>query len=314
MAESLQNQVNSHLTDPDPNTSFYNNNEEDFSGRLPQPPEHNGPSESASETRPSVTSEAVATLGTYLNQSGLHVEVRPLQLTTGALLEIAFESDSTTSESESEGVINADWEPESESESEPIASGSFSSAAERNEFPGTESGRDLGTTSSHQDEEGEVIQNTAGSHLQVASEIPLDPSRQESQLFLHVGQGSNSDSSIPSFGGFTSEDSDDGDLPVECIIAEYTKKANTWYLTKWQGSPLLQSSWESASRFSKDPGILKAWAAKKESIAEGKSLAVDLELFSQKVWRLEHALRERRRLRTFREQVQKVKRGISKTT
>lgn len=105
---------------------------------------------------------------------------------------------------------------------------------------------------------------------------------------------------------------DDGEehLP-EKILAEYTRIGSlTWYLVKWKDSPLLRSSWENIQSVqiytTVAPEILENWKEEKKRQAEGKTKPLNLEAFLQAVEDLENAQRERRKLRRFKNKINRI--------
>lgn len=101
------------------------------------------------------------------------------------------------------------------------------------------------------------------------------------------------------------------DLPIECIIAEY-KRVTHWYLVKWKGAPVVQSSWETQNRLKDVPWIIDEWEKEKARAAEGKTTLIDAEVFKKLQENLEEKLRQKNRVRRFRNQVKKTLTALSK--
>ncbi|TAQ83349.1 hypothetical protein B7494_g8327 [Chlorociboria aeruginascens] len=78
----------------------------------------------------------------------------------------------------------------------------------------------------------------------------------------------------------------DFEYPPEKIIAEFTKNKQTWYLVKWEGCPVLRSSWEGIEIFNGYEGLLREWEVEKQKQKEGKSTPLDIPTFNKEVTEL----------------------------
>ena len=96
-------------------------------------------------------------------------------------------------------------------------------------------------------------------------------------------EGSNG-SGTDSLSVTSTVDSDlDKIYPLECILAERTKKSTNSieYLIKWEGYPLALSTWEPPEVFIDVQGTLLDWQAQKTRIARGLTQPFDVRSFEE---------------------------------
>ncbi|RDW60189.1 hypothetical protein BP5796_11795 [Coleophoma crateriformis] len=104
-----------------------------------------------------------------------------------------------------------------------------------------------------------------------------------------------------------SAEEDQQDRAPEAVLSEFVgKNDHTWYLIKWQDSPLLWSSWECGTIFDGRPALLEQWKEEKQKQLEGKSKPLDVKAFNEAVAHVETAERQRRILRRLRRRIKNV--------
>ncbi|EPE36582.1 Chromo [Glarea lozoyensis ATCC 20868] len=103
-------------------------------------------------------------------------------------------------------------------------------------------------------------------------------------------------------------ETDDGQdhAPKRILTQIKDKNHFIWYLVKWEDCPVIRSSWESADLFESCPQILETWSKEYELQQEGKSTPFDLVAFDKAVHEAEVARSDRRVLRRFRRNLQRV--------